>query len=294
MFKQAFPVTTRKPKVEFKYIDGDLTVRPWDGKEINVEAAQPIPRLEQDGDTLKIGHYRGDITVWVPQYRDIFSMTKIEVDKLNGRATIDGVGSVEMKEVRGPVTLTNIYGNVELEDIYEGAELATVGGNLKAKKAHSIRAGKISGNAELKRLDHVEIEVVSCNLEAKDIAKSIHCKQVSGNAEIDDCRNAEVSIENVGGNLEVDEAAKMLSSTAGDNMYVKSHFAPDSQVLLRAGGQMSIKMPDFASASVQVIHLGGFFGSSNLPPRAGNSGPFIYGGGQAKVELWVGGNLSLK
>src|SRR5437764_6238710 len=115
--------------------------------------------MRQEGDTLTITDYRGDISLWVPAIKGgIFSFgigmfTSLFVSHLSRSATIEEVGNVDLREIGGQAVLERIYGNVDLESIHELADVSGVGGNLRATSVATLRSRRgIGGNVTLTSL----------------------------------------------------------------------------------------------------------------------------------------------
>jgi hypothetical protein len=268
MTQQTFSVTTRRPRVVIDHVDGNLNVRAWERPEISVESAEPIVGMRQEGDTLTITDYRGDLSLWVPAIKGgIFSFatgmfTSVFVSHLSRSATIEGVGNADLREIGGQVLLERIYGNVDLESIQELADVSGVGGNLRATNVATLRSKRgVGGNATLTSLRN--------------------------------CTDAEVSINTVGGNLQIDGAALTGSCSAGGNLEAWAHIPLDSQARVHAGGNATIAFPADANVSVHA-RAGGNITSPTVSRRGGGSMNLVYGNGQARLDVTVGGNVRLE
>lgn len=300
MAQQTFSVMTRRPRVVIHHIDGNLNVRGWERPEISVESAEPIVGMRQEGDTLTIGDYRGDLSLWVPMIKGgIFSFassvfTSLFVSHLGRSATIEEVGNVDLREIGGQVLLERIYGNVDLESIQELADISSVGGNLRASRVATLRSKRgIGGNATLTSLQVAELDSIGGNLHVDYIERVLRVRNVGGNAHTRNCTGAEVSINIVGGNLEIDGAALTASCSAGGNLEAWAHIPLDSQVRLHAGGNATIMLPADANVSVHA-RAGGNITSPTVTRRGGGSLNLVYGNGQARLDVTVGGNVRLE
>lgn len=300
MTQQTFSVTTRRPRVVIQHVDGNLNIRTWEQSEISVESAEPITGIRQEGDTLTITDYRGDLTLLVPAIKGaLFSFvggvyTSIFVSHLSRSAFIEGVGNVDLREIGGQATLERIYGNVELENIHELADLSGIGGNLHAASIPTLRAKRgIGGNATLTSLQVAELDSIGGNLHVDHIDRLLRVRNVGGNAHTRDCVGAEVSINSVGGNLHIDGAALAASCSAGGNLDIWGNVPIDSQVRLRAGGNATIGLPADANVSVHAL-AGGNITSPTTSRRGGGTLDLVYGNGQARLDVAVGGNVRLQ
>ncbi|QBD79130.1 hypothetical protein EPA93_25370 [Ktedonosporobacter rubrisoli] len=295
MFKQNFSVESRKPCVMLRNIEGDLKIYSWDRREIQLETAEPVQEVWQQDNVLTVANYRGDITLWVPAVRDLlfFVTTSIVVNGLRGKSHIDGVGNVQLEDVDGPAQLNNIAGNVRLIKVSEAATITRVAGNLYALHAFNVNVpGKVGGNAELHDIEQAQIDGVGGNLDADNVGVHLHCNRVSGNARVNNCQNAEISLQSVSGNLNVDNAAVMQSSSVSGNLQVYANFPAQGVTRLRAGGNATLILPDNASTKLRV-RAGGMIRGSSVPYRIAHNATLVYGEGQANLELVAGGNIDL-
>jgi len=300
MTQQTFSVTTRRPRVVIQHVDGNLNVRSWERPEISVESAEPVVGMRQEGDTLTITDYRGDLSLWIPAIKGgLFSFatgvfTNLLVSHLSRSATIEGAGNVDLREIGGQVTLERIHGNVDLENVHELADLSGVGGNLHATSVPTLRLKRgVGGNATLASLQVAELDSIGGNLHVDRIERVLHVRNVGGNAHVRDCVGAEVSVNAVGGNLHIDGAALATSCSAGGNLDVWGSIPIDSQVRLRAGGNATVGLPADANVSVHAM-AGGNITSPTVSRRGGGSLNLVYGNGQARLDVAVGGNVRLQ
>jgi hypothetical protein len=300
MTQQTFSVLTRRPRVVIEHIDGDLKVRSWERSEIRVESAEPVVGMRQEGETLTITDYRGDLTLWIPGIKGgLLSFltgvfTSLYVSHLSRSAMIEGAGNVELHEIGGQAMLENIYGNVELEGIQELAELVSVGGNLRASRVATLRSQHgIGGNVKLTALQVAELDNVGGNLHADHIDRVLHVHNVGGNAHVRDCAGTEVNVTHVGGNLHIDGAALTDSCSAGGNLDVWASVQLERRVRLHAGGNATLAFPVDANVSVYA-HAGGNITSPTLQRHGGGNLNLTYGNGQARLDVSVGGNVRLQ
>jgi hypothetical protein len=300
MAQQTFSVTTRRPRIVIQHVDGNLNVHSWERPEISVESAEPVAGMSQEGDTLTITDYRGDLSLWIPEIKGgLFSFatgvfTSIFVSHLSRSATIEGASNVELREIGGQVTLERTHGNIKLENVHELAEVSGVGGNLHATSVPTLRAQRgIGGNVTLAVLQVAELGSLGGNLHVDHVERVLRVRNVGGNAHVLDCVGAKVSVNAVGGNLQIDGAALVMSSTAGGNLDVWGSVPIDSQVRLRAGGNATIGLPADANVNVHAM-AGGSITSPTVSRRGGGRLDLVYGNGQARLDVAVGGNVRLQ
>src|SRR5579884_1582639 len=123
MTQQTFPAGA-EPKVILAQVNGDLNVRGWDQRTLEVETDGRVRQLYQEGDALIITDCESDIDLRVPLNTDI------QVTGLNGDVTIDSVRRVELKDIGGDVELEDIGADVDLENIGETVDLTNIAADL--------------------------------------------------------------------------------------------------------------------------------------------------------------------
>src|SRR5215831_3213443 len=128
MTQQTFAVEN-KPRVVITQVEGSLNVQTWKEHSISVETPGTPEGVRQDGDTVIIRDHTGDLTLWVPAFRNGFRWitTDVSVAHLSGNATIEGAGQVVLNDIGGNVTLKNIAGDAELEQVGAITEITTIG-----------------------------------------------------------------------------------------------------------------------------------------------------------------------
>ena len=125
------------------------------------------------------------------------------------------------------------------------------------------------------------------------LERVLHVRNVGGNAHARDCAGAEVNVTHTGGNLHIDGAALADSCSAGGNLDVWASVPVDRQVRLHAGGNATIDFPADANVSVYA-HAGGNITSPTVQRHGGGSLNLVYGSGQARLDVAVGGNVRLQ
>jgi hypothetical protein len=228
MTKQTFP-TGEEPKVILAQVNGDLNVRGWDQRTLEVEIDGRVGQLYQEGDALMITDCDSDIDLRVPFNTDI------QVTSLSGDVTIDSVRRVELKDIGGDVELEDIGADVDLENIGETVALTNIAADLNVTNTAGLRSRDgIGGDTSLTNValaeiesvgaelsvEHAETVVVSTvggDLDASDIAHALRCGNIGGDFELQDSADAEVTVGNVGGDAELGGAANVqMGSVGGD------------------------------------------------------------------------------
>ncbi len=222
MSERIFPAGTT-PRVVITHVDGDLSVHAWNRQEIKLDSDARISELYQEGDALMIIGSKDDIELWAPADAAI-SATNVS-------------GDVEIKGVR-LVKLKNIGSDVELEDISEAIELTDVGADLEVTNAPKLLSrGSVGAGASLTRVGLVEIETVGADLklerietvvvstvrgdlDADGVAAALRCGSIGGDCQVQGSAQAEITVGNTGGDLDVSSAANLQAGNVGSDCEV--------------------------------------------------------------------------
>lgn len=312
MTQQTFAVD-RKPRVLITQVEGSLNVQTWKEQVISVETAGTVTELRQEGDTVIISDCKGDLALWVPALKNggRWITTDISVTRLSGNVTIERAGQVELKEIDGNVTLKNIAGDVVLEKVGAVAEVTNIGGDLRAASMPTLLARKgVGGEVSISDVAHVEVDAVGGSLaldrvgivavnavggdlDAEGIETSLRCNTVGGDCRVRDGENAEVSVTNVGGSLQMEGTLRGHTSNVGGNLNLQTTFPAGSSTHFHVGGNASIELPDNANLALHAIVGGQVSGEALGSGRGGSFANLVYGDGTARLSLIVGGNLKL-
>jgi hypothetical protein len=312
MTQQTFAVG-EKPQVQITQIDGSLTVQTWQERSISVETTGMLDGVRQDGDTVIISDYKGDLVLWVPALRNGFRWitTDVSVTHLTGDSTIEGAGQVVLNDIGGNVTLKNIAGSVELENVGAVTSVTNIGGSLHAASMPTLLARKgiggemlvsdvarlevdaVGGSAELNKVGTATIHAVGGNLDVEGIETLLRCNAVGGDCHVHNSANAEINITNVGGNLQMEGSLRGHMSNIGGNLYSRVNFPPGSSTHFHVGGNANVELSDDASVALHAIVGGQVSGEALGSSRGGSFANLVYGDGAARLSLIVGGNLRL-
>ncbi|GHO46474.1 hypothetical protein [Ktedonospora formicarum] len=295
MAMQTFPIMGKQPWVFLENIEGNLTVLPWERREIAVETEEPIQDIRQEGDTIRIQGYRSHITLRVPFIRVILNhlTTSISASRLSGNVQMEKVGSVELRQVSGNVYLEETYGSVRLEELREQAQLHFVGGSLTAINAPYVRAwGAVGGSVLVRNARLIDIDNIGGSLNAQDITEKLLCKHVGGSAEVTGCHQAEVEITAVGGSANIDGAASLHSIAVGGSAKLEGLFALGNLHKVAAGGSAILTLPAESNVSVKAV-AGGSVGGSALNRSYNHMANVVYGDGRASLFVTAGGRVAL-
>jgi DUF4097 and DUF4098 domain-containing protein YvlB len=144
MAQQTFSVG-REPRVVITQVQGDLTVRSWSERSIQVAIDGSVAGLQQEGNALMINDCDSDIELRVPED------TSISALNTTGDVDIEGVRLVKLENVAGDVTLRDISGDAELENVARAIELTNLGGDLDVSNSPAVRVQHtVGGDATLR------------------------------------------------------------------------------------------------------------------------------------------------
>ena len=319
MTQQTFAVG-KKPSVVITQVEGSLSVQTWKEPSIRVESAGTVAELRQEEDTVIISKCTGDLALWVPCLGDRYPAiknfgryitTNISVTHLSGNVTIEGAGQVTLREIGGDVTLKNIAGDVALEQVGAVAELTNIGGNLSAASMPTllVRNG-VGGDASLSDIARLQVDAVGANvaldrvgaatintaggnLDVTGVETALRCHAVGGNCQVQESANAEISIDNVGGSLQVEGTLRGHNGNVGGNLNLRATFPAGSSMHFHVGGNATVELPDNASVALHGIVGGQVSGAGSGSRWSGSFVNLVYGDGAARLSLTVGGNLKL-
>jgi hypothetical protein len=309
MQTQTFPAGDT-PCISISGCQGALSIEFWDQRDFAVEPADGNLTRREDA-ALVIHEARGDMRLRVP------AATEIAIENHTGNlriATIDG--SVRLRDIDGSVFVSGAgvltierdellrrreraplrpRRDVEAREI-GAAEIAEVHGELLLVAAQRASVGAVGGNAtihdiaadcslgdvggrcEVARVGgELAVGNVGGNCRLENITGSVRAGHVGGSADIR-ATGPILSLGNIGGNLTLADAQL---GQEGEAAYAGS---------MAIGGSARIELPKQADLTIDAIVGGGISGR-------GIGGPgmrtIVYGGGDARLRMIVGGHLTL-
>lgn len=313
--QQTFQVE-KEARINLTKVRGDLKIQGADKREISLDWDGHSGDLHQEGNVLILADCADDVEIVAPY--DV----EIVVQGVGGDVFAQQVRRVELKDVHGKVELHDIGATANLEYIGEAISLTDIGGDLEVQKAASLRARrKIGGDARLQDIPLVEIEAVRADLDLRrvdmasigsvggdlevvGVGEALRCSNIGGDCQVRECAHADIDLGNVGGELQIDGAARIsVGNTGGDaemrNVQGDVHIGNvggDSVVtnvarsltVGRIGGDANLSG---LGNSIRVGAVGGDLElQAAFPPE---SKTHFHVGGDAKVSLPAAANLSL-
>jgi hypothetical protein len=307
----------KEARVNLTKVRGDLEVRGWDKREISLDWEDRSGNLQQEGNLLMLANCSSDVEIWAPY--DV----EIRVEGLGGDVSAQDIRRIELKDVRGKVTLRNIGADANLEYIGEAVSLMEIGGDLEVQKASSLRARrKIGGDAKLQDIRLVEIEAVRADLEllqvdmasigsvgadlkVSDVREALRCGNVGGDCQISGSAEAEINLGNVGGDLQIGGATRVHVGNSGGDAELRDvresvhigNIGSDG-TLINVAGNLTVGQIGGDARLLGLggsTRVGGIGGDLELQATfAPESKMHLHVGGDASVTLPMEANLSLQ
>ncbi|HLJ36123.1 MAG TPA: hypothetical protein VKU38_20865 [Ktedonobacteraceae bacterium] len=315
MSQQTFTVG-EMPRVVMTRVKGDVTVHAWDQREVQIETDGRVGGIQQEGDALMIMDCNSDLELMVP------ADASIKVSVANGDVEIIGVRRVELENASGDVEIRDIAGDAALENVGASVSLTNIGGDLSVTNTPTLRVERkvggdvelaevgqaelesIGGDCEVQDAMNVEIASIGGDLEAQSISTTLRCGTVGGDCEVQGSADAEVTVGNIGGDLEIESASVVqvgnihgdcelgtvqsnveIGNISGD---LDCHTVGSNLRIGRVAGDAELS--DIAG-SVEISTVGGDLDlHASFPP---DSHTQIKVGGDASVVLPENANLSI-
>jgi hypothetical protein len=311
--QRTFPAETIR-RLVIANIAGELVVRGWDERTVNIECEVPIATLKLEGDTLIVSDAEDGVIISVPYE------TVIQAMRISGDVSIVNVSQAELREggsdcflkaIHGEVSLGRIHGELRVEDVrtlrlmehvdrdasfvdVESLKATRIGGDVQCKNVHEAQFQHgIGGELEVENVavlaastvgrdcvihgngrTVVKLAHIGIDLEVHAVAK-LRAQNIGANCEVHDSEQAEVALSNVGGALDVAGALSVEVHNVGRECELQ-----DIQ------GNVSVK---HIGVHVHVAGVGGNLRLGHVGAQAEIRGV------QGTVELGhIGGNLELQ
>lgn len=221
--------------VSLELIGGDVVVRAWDRAEVKILATAEDGRIALDASALRVS-----LDVSHPGHDVRYEVTMPRTARLS----VSGADAeVDVSGVRGGLDLENASGD---------ATLADVGG--------IVRVELMSGELRVSRADgDFRLELASGDIALDDVAGRVVAETVSGDIDVRGGRARELRLETTSGSLSYE------GTIAADGQYE----------LVTHSGDVTLRLPDGASARLAAETYNGEF-QSDFPvvmqPTGGSTG----------------------
>lgn len=294
-------------------VAGELVVRGWEQRSINVECEKDIETLNLEGEALIVGGARDGVVISVP-YETIVRAMRVSDD-----VSIVNVSQAELRDVKsdcflkaihGEVSLGRIHGDLRVEDVrtlrlvdrvdrdasfvdVESLNAVGIGGDVSCKNIHEAHFQVIKGDFKVENVDlisasnigrdcvlHgngqtvVQLANVGIGLSAHRVAK-LFAQNIGKSCNVSASERAEIALGNIGRELDIAGAFSVMVQNVGRECKLR-----DIQ------GDVSVR---HIGIHVQIAGVSGNLRLGHVGAKAEIRGV------QRNVELGrIGGNLELQ
>ncbi len=177
------------------------------------------------------------------------------------------------------LTIKAVRGNLKLQGVGGDLVIDTVNGNATLSDAGSLALQRVYGN-----------------LRVAQIEGNVHVASVVGNARLKDV-DGKISLGNVVGNLRAEGGGEGLSvENVGGDARISPPFAAGMEYAVRAGGNVTIYLPEEPNARIELQAGGGV--RANVPDLVLRQEEGVttatLGEGAALIKAWAGGRTAIK
>jgi SHOCT-like domain len=269
-------------RVELHDIDGDVVVEHI-GQGVDMEA-------------VTVSNVSGDLVV-----RDATTLRVREV--VNGDAAISNVALVEIERIDGDVSLQHA----------ETAVIGTIGGDFSASGIEdTLSCGNAGGDCSISGGGRGACTIGNVGSDLSIVGlTTVHVGSVGGDCTLRDAPGG-IEVGNIGGdasfhtigeriqvgNIGSDASMKALqgaidAGNIGGDLVLEAVFPAGSVTRLRVGGDAVVRLPTPSDLALHAF-VGGDVSGVSTASGGGNQVNLVYGGGAAQLDLYVGGDLSLR
>ena len=212
------------------HIRGRIRVNSWrlseDEAERRVRALESNPPVEQDGNTIRVGHIQDSSL-----RRNVSISYEIVVPAETQLTAGTGSGNSTIAGVQGPVRTESGSGNLKITGV-----------------ADTVRAHTGSGDVEIESVrGSVYAEAGSGNIRALDISGGFVASTGSGNVRLQQAGPGSVSVETGSGDVEVGGAESSVALHTGSGN-ITANGQPSGEWKLEAGsGNVTLRLPSTAA-----------------------------------------------
>lgn len=223
---------------------------------------------------------------------------------IRGDATLTHVERAELEAIDGDLVLEHVGtvvvgtvgGDLGAEHLATALRVGTINGDCELINCHSadITVSSVGGDLEIEGALRIHISTVAGDCDLRAIQEEIQVVRIGGDA----------SCHAVGGALQVGDVGADAAFTAirgpvtaghiAGDLELQASFPVDSQSRLDVSGDAEIILPKDANVTIQATVNGEISGPGVATRDADNRMNLVYGSGQARVELTVGGDLELR
>jgi hypothetical protein len=231
----------------------------------------PLIKIGRIGGDLRLsGHDETFLEVQAPDDG------KLNVEKGEDGASIDcRKGCLIFMPRGGQIQAGEVGGDCRMTDVEGQVLLRTVGGDLS-----------------LRRIGQASFELIGGDLQARRLAGDLAIDRVGGDAVVQQVEGR-VRLRNAGGDVLLGEVAGVVDVSCGGDALVSLDPPPGEASKVQAGGDLDCRLDQQASVAVQIQAGGDREVGRGLEAQE-RDGHFVYGEGEAELELAAGGDLLLR
>ncbi len=212
------------------------------------------------------------------------------------RAEIEAVSGDLVIEHGGTIVVGTVGGDLDAERLASGLRVGTVNGDCELISCHSaeITLSSVGGDLEIDGARRIHVSTVAGDCDLRTVQEEVQVVRIGGGASCHDIGGA-LQVGDVGADAEFTAVQGPVTAgrIAGD-LELQAAFPVDSQSRLDVRGDAEIILPNGADLTLQATVNGEISGPGVAARDAGNRIKLVYGQGQARLELTVGGDLDLQ
>lgn len=297
MAQQTFQVG-RKPRVVISHGHGTVTIRSWQEQAISIDTTADSAHIYQEGDAVFIKAFENDLNIMIPYikpWRPFPLTTDVNISDQSGAVSIEDAGNVELSNIDSDVLLSRVEGNLRANNIPSLREQKGIGGNAELTNVARIELGAIGANIMVRNAELVHMGAVGGSMDVESIGAELRCGAIGANCHIYNSPRADIQLNNVGGNLQIDDAGtvRMGNCNVGGNLTMPARFQESSNIRIIIGGNATITLPEHTNLAIQAMVGGQVMGEALGGRKGGSFFNAVYGNGSSSLTMTVGGNLRL-
>lgn len=196
--------------------------------------------------------------------------------------------TLDIQVAHGNLKATGIHGRLTIGEVYGDAQLRDTGPLTVAEVYGNVRLQQVAGD--------VQVGEVSSDARIGQVTGALNVHAIASDARISDIAGP-VAIEQVGSDFKAEGLAQGLTlGGAGSDVRLAPPFTPGAVYQVRAGSDLTIRLPEEANVRFALQAGGGV--RSSIPNlelhEAEGSVTGVLGAGEAFIQAQVGGRVRLK
>ncbi|GIW02488.1 DUF4097 family beta strand repeat-containing protein [Roseiflexus sp.] len=283
-------------------VDEAIVVRRVEG-DLTVSSAGSIEAQGVDGD-LRVVDVRG--TALLERIAGDVLVERVGelrvVEAIDGDVQVNRSGTVALSDVAGDVSVDEVQslmvgaiaGDLHASSVSEVVRFRDLDGDLRLRRSDrvAVEGGSISGDVRVDQVRSVKLGSIGGDADMRNVGSDLSIGSIGGDATFIDIGD-DLKAGGIGGDLMLRnvKSATHIGHIGGD-LTLAMEFAPDSVTRLNVGGDARIELPSDVSLTVRAT-VGGTVRGPGITASGGMFSA-VYGEGAALLELFIGGDLSLR